>query len=128
MILAVPEAADGDFSGVEQVFYGAAPISEDLLRRAMARFPCAFSQVYGMTEATGVVTSLPPDMHVPGKLLSCGRPVPGVELRVLDAAGNDVSPGEVGEVAVRGAGVMRGYWKQPAAAAAAVDAAGWYRP
>jgi acyl-CoA synthetase (AMP-forming)/AMP-acid ligase II len=126
-ILAVPEAADADFSALEQIFYGASPISEDLLRRAMARFPCAFSQVYGMTEATGVVTTLPPEAHVPGKLLSCGRPVPGVELRVLDATGNDVAQGEVGEVAVRGAGVMRGYWRQPAATAAAIDADGWYR-
>jgi fatty-acyl-CoA synthase len=127
MILAVPESADADFSALEQIFYGASPISEDLLRRAMARFPCAFSQVYGMTEATGVVTSLAPEAHVSGKLLSCGRPVPGVELRVLDAMGNDVKQGEVGEVAVRGAGVMRGYWRQPEATATALDAAGWYR-
>ena len=127
MILAVPESAGADFSALEQIFYGASPISEDLLRRAMARFPCAFSQVYGMTEAAGVVTSLAPEAHVPGKLLSCGRPVPGVELRVLDAAGDDVAPREVGEVAVRGAGVMRGYWKQPAATAAAIDGDGWYR-
>jgi long-chain acyl-CoA synthetase len=74
-----------------------------------------------------VVTSLAPEAHVPGKLLSCGRPVPGVELRVLDAMGNDVKQGEVGEVAVRGAGVMRGYWRQPEATAAAIDANGWYR-
>jgi acyl-CoA synthetase (AMP-forming)/AMP-acid ligase II len=127
MILAVPESAHADFSALEQIFYGASPISEDLLKRAMARFPCAFSQVYGMTEATGVVTSLAPEAHVPGKLLSCGRPVPGVELRVLDAMGNDVKQGEVGEVAVRGAGVMRGYWRQPEATAAAIDADGWYR-
>jgi len=127
MILAVPESADADFSALEQIFYGASPISEDLLRRAMARFPCAFSQVYGMTEATGVVTSLAPEAHVPGKLLSCGKPVPGVELRVLDAMGNDVAQGEVGEVAVRGAGVMRGYWRQPEATAAAIDRDGWYR-
>jgi long-chain acyl-CoA synthetase len=73
------------------------------------------------------VTSLAPEAHVPGKLLSCGRPVPGVELRVLDAVGNDVAAREVGEVAVRGAGVMRGYWKQAAATSAAIDGEGWYR-
>jgi acyl-CoA synthetase (AMP-forming)/AMP-acid ligase II len=127
MILAVPVIAELDFSPLEQIFYGASPISEDLLRRAMAQFPCAFSQVYGMTEATGVVTTLPPEAHVPGKLLSCGRPVPGVELRVLDALGADVAQGEVGEVAVRGAGVMRGYWQQPAATASVLDGDGWYR-
>jgi acyl-CoA synthetase (AMP-forming)/AMP-acid ligase II len=127
MILAAPESTDADYSGLEQIFYGASPISEDLLRRAMARFRCPFSQVYGMTEATGVVTSLPPESHVPGKLLSCGKPVPGVELRVLDAAGNDVKQGEVGEIVLRGACIMRGYWRQPAATAAALDADGWYR-
>ena len=127
MILSVPDSAHADYSALENIFYGASPISEDLLKRAMARFPAAFSQVYGMTEAAGVVTSLPPDLHRPGKLLSCGRAVPGVELRVVDANGNDVPQGQVGEVVLRAACVMRGYWKQPEATAAALDAAGWYR-
>ena len=92
MILSVPDSAEADYSALEQVFYGASPISEALLRRAMARFPSAFTQVYGMTEVSGVVTCLPPDQHVPGKMLSCGRPIDGVELRVIDAAGHDVRP------------------------------------
>src|SRR5271165_6745194 len=113
MILATPECAEADYSALEQIFYGASPISEALLRRAMAQFRCAFTQVYGMTEACGVVTSLPPEKHVPGKLLSFGRRIPGVELRVIDAEGNDVKQGYVGEVAVRTATVTRGYWRQP---------------
>lgn len=127
MILAVPESAEADYSALEHVFYGASPISEALLRRAMARFPCKFTQVYGMTEATGVVTSLPPEKHVPGKLLSCGTPIDGVELRVIDAEGRDVPQGQVGEVALRAPFIMRGYWRQPEATAAAIDADGWYR-
>lgn len=127
MILAAPESVDADYSALENLFYGASPISEDLLRRAIARFPCAFTQVYGMTEACGVMTSLPPESHVPGKLLSCGRPLPGVELRILDGAGNDAKPGEVGEIALRADCIMRGYWQQPAATAAALSADGWYR-
>ncbi|HME24528.1 MAG TPA: long-chain-fatty-acid--CoA ligase [Acetobacteraceae bacterium] len=127
MILATPECAEADYSALEQIFYGASPISEALLRRAMTRFRCAFTQVYGMTEACGVVTSLPPERHVPGKLLSCGRPIPGVELRVIDADANDVKQGDVGEVAVRTATVTRGYWRQPEATRAAIDADGWYR-
>ena len=126
-LLAVPGIEGGDFSSLRHIFYGASPISEDLLKRAMARFPCPFSQVYGMTEATGVVTSLPPERHVPGKLLSCGQPVPGVELRIVDANGRDVPQGAVGEVTVRAAFVMRGYWNQPDATAAVLDADGWYR-
>ena len=127
MILSVPDAESIDFSALEHVFYGASPISEHLLARAMARFPAAFSQVYGMTEACGVVTALPPNMHIPGKLLSCGRPIPGVELRVIDPMGNDVPQGEVGEVAVRAPFVMQGYWNRPDATAAAIDEHGWYR-
>lgn len=127
MILSVPASAEADYSALEQLFYGASPISEALLRRAMARFSCQFTQVYGMTEATGVVTSLPPEKHVPGKLLSCGTPIAGVELRVIDAEGRDVPRGEVGEVALRAPFIMRGYWRQPEATAAAIDAEGWYR-
>jgi fatty-acyl-CoA synthase len=127
MILATPECAAADYSALEQIFYGASPISEALLRRAMTRFRCAFTQVYGMTEACGVVTSLPPERHVPGKLLSCGRPIPGVELRVIDAAGDAVKQGEVGEVAVRSTMVTCGYWRQPEATRAAIDGDGWYR-
>jgi acyl-CoA synthetase (AMP-forming)/AMP-acid ligase II len=127
MLLAAPESVDADYSALEQIFYGASPISEDLLRRAMARFPCAFSQVYGMTEATGVVTSLPPERHVAGKLLSCGKPIPCVALRIANAYGTDVAQGEVGEILLRAPFVMRGYWRQPAATAAALDADGWYR-
>lgn len=127
MILSAPESADTDYAALEHVFYGASPISEALLRRAMARLPCQFTQVYGMTEATGVVTSLPPEKHVPGKLLSCGSPIADVELRVVDAEGRDVPQGQVGEVALRAPFIMRGYWKQPQATAAAIDANGWYR-
>lgn len=126
-ILAVPGIEGGDFSSLKHIFYGASPISEDLLKRAMARFPCPFSQVYGMTEATGVVTSLPPERHVPGKLLSCGLPVPGVELRIVDANGRDVPQGAVGEVTVRASFVMRGYWNQPEATASVLSPDGWYR-
>ncbi len=127
MILGTSECAEADYSSLEQIFYGASPISEALLQRAMARFPCSFTQVYGMTEASGVVTCLPPEKHVAGKLLSCGQAISGVELRVIDAEGNDVKQGEVGEIAVRTPMVMRGYWKQPDATAAAITADGWYR-
>ncbi len=127
MILTTPDSAEADYSALEQIFYGASPISEALLQQAMARFPCAFTQVYGMTETSGVVTCLAPEKHVPGKLLSCGQPIGGMELRVIDAEGNDVRQGEVGEIAVRSAMVMRGYWRQPGATAAVIDGDGWYR-
>jgi len=54
-----------------------------------------------------------------------GRPLPGLELRLCDAAGREVAPGEVGELHVRGPGVMRGYYRNPEATAAAIDAEGF---
>ena len=65
--------------------YGASPISEDLLKRASARFRCEFVQLYGMTETCGAGTFLPHADHDPakGKLRSCGAAWPGVELKIV---------------------------------------------
>ena len=97
--------------------YGASPISDDLLLRAKARFACAFTQFYGMTETTGAGTLLADDAHDPalGKLRSCGKAWAGMELRIVDGAGREVGVGEVGEIVLRGPVVMRGYWNKPEA-------------
>ena len=62
----------------------------------------------------------------PERLLSAGRPIPGVEVRVVDEQGRDAPAGEVGEVWVRGPNVMQGYWNLPEETAAVLDAGGWY--
>jgi long-chain acyl-CoA synthetase len=90
----------------------------------MAVFPCGFQQVYGLTETTGAITLLPAEDHDPNdakKLLSCGYAQKGVELRIVGDDGNDKPAGEVGEIAVRSAQVMRGYWKLPEATARAIQ-------
>ena len=105
------------------------PISPSLLQRAAAVFRCDFIQYYGATETTGEVTCLGPDDHRgtrSERLRSCGRPLPGVELRIVASDGRELPAGEVGEIQVRTASLMKGYWNLPDATAdALVD--GWYR-
>jgi len=132
-MLAVPGVEQADFSTLDVLVYGASPISEQVLSDALKIFGCRFWQAYGLTETTGAVVNLPPDDHDPGgarahRLRSCGLPGPGVELRIVDnATGEDVSTGEVGEILIRSRQVMKGYWKQPDASAAAMVDGDWFR-
>ena len=136
-MLQVPGADRADYSSLKGISYGASPISEKVLVDAMRTFKCQFVQVYGLTETTGAVTCLPPEDHDPegpkqDLLRSAGKPMDGVELRVADAAGRDCAEGEVGEVWIRTAQNMKGYWADPKATGAAfVDrkagGPGWFR-
>ena len=96
-LLATPELATADVSSLRTVFYGALPISEDVLVRSMAALGCDFAQVYGLTETTGAITSLMPADHDPDGpradlLRSAGRPFDHVELRIVDPeSGRDPS-------------------------------------
>ncbi|MCW5736731.1 MAG: long-chain-fatty-acid--CoA ligase [Enhydrobacter sp.] len=123
-LLQAPQIGETDLSSLRLIVYGAAPIPAELLKQAMAIFPCGFQQVYGLTETTGAITVLPPEDHDPGdpgKLLSCGYAQEGVELRIVGDDGRDMEPGKVGEIAVRSVQVMGGYWKLPEATARAVQ-------
>jgi long-chain acyl-CoA synthetase len=99
------------------------------------RLPCEVAQFYGMTEAAPTVSQLSPENHRRGhageepyrrRLASMGTAVPGVEAEVRDDAGAPLPPGAIGELWVRGANVMLGYWNRPEATDAAL-ADGWYR-
>lgn len=128
MLMQAPEMAAADLTSMRTVSYGASPIAEDLLKAAKARFGCSFLQFYGMTESTGAGTYLPPDAHDParGKLRSCGVPWPGIEVKVVDAAGREVPTGEVGEIVIKAPIVMAGYWNRPDATAETIRD-GWLR-
>lgn len=122
-LVQAPQIRETDLSSLRLIVYGAAPIPAELLKQAMANFPCGFQQVYGLTETTGAITMLPPQDHDPGdarKLLSCGYAQAGVELRIVGDDGTDRPTGQVGEIAVRSRQVMAGYWKLPEATARAV--------
>jgi fatty-acyl-CoA synthase len=136
-MLQVPGAAKADYSSLKGISYGASPISEKVLIDAMRTFKCRFMQVYGLTETTGAITCLPPEDHDPEGpkkelLRSAGKPIDGVELRVVDASGRDCAEGEVGEVWIRTAQNMRGYWSNAKATGDAFverrpDGLGWFR-
>jgi long-chain acyl-CoA synthetase len=123
-LLQAPQIRETDLSSLRLIVYGAAPMPLDLLKQAMAVFPCGFQQVYGLTETTGAITLLPAEDHDPNdakKLMSCGYAQTGVELRIVGDDGREMPAGEVGEIAVRSAQVMRGYWKLPEATARAIQ-------
>jgi len=127
-MLQTPGCTETDFSSLDRIVYGASPINEGLLRQAQQVIGCRFVQVYGLTETTGAITLLSPEDHRsddPKRLLSCGRPLRTVELRVVDAEGNDVPTGEVGEVICRTPLNMKGYFNNPEATASALRG-GWF--
>jgi acyl-CoA synthetase (AMP-forming)/AMP-acid ligase II len=108
-LLYTPEVEKKDYSRFRRLMYGAAPMPEPLLRRAMEVFQCEFIQGYGLTESTGVLGLLLPEDHKTHATATC-REYSMSELRVVDRHGEPVRPGEVGEIVARGDGMMRGYW------------------
>ncbi|MFN3836068.1 MAG: long-chain-fatty-acid--CoA ligase, partial [Glycocaulis sp.] len=122
MLTQQPTIRDVDFSTLKQVFYGASPISEALLRTAVEIMGARFTQLYGLTETVGAGTFLPPEAHDPawGKLRSCGVPWPGAVVRVIDGEGRAVPTGDVGEIVIKAGFVMKGYWNRPEATEEAV--------
>jgi len=132
-LLQTPGVEQADLSSLQLLKYGASPIGDALLRRAIHVLGCRFMQVYGMTEASGTIVGLAPEDHDPGGprsslLRSCGRPFPWVEMRVIDPDTlQDGKVGDVGEIWVKSGMVMKGYWNNPAATTEAVMPGGWLR-
>jgi acyl-CoA synthetase (AMP-forming)/AMP-acid ligase II len=129
-LVMVPDVGSQRYDGLRFMVYGASPIAEETLRRAIDVFRCDFSQGYGMTETTAAVTFLSPEDHRlalrgrPELLLSAGRAMVGVDVRVVDEHDNPVPVGTVGEVVARGPQLMRGYWNLSEASAEALRG-GW---
>lgn len=132
-VLNWPGVEQADMSSMELLMYGAAPIGEVLLRRALETLNCKFMHAYGMTETAGTIVILNPEVHDPNGshrelLKSCGRAMPWVELRIVDPASNTELPhGEIGEIWVRTPMLMKGYWRNEAATRKAFAEDGWFR-
>jgi acyl-CoA synthetase (AMP-forming)/AMP-acid ligase II len=94
----------------------------------MSIFACDFGQVYGLTETAGAITYLPPEDHTAQsnvqRLLSCGKPLAGVDIKVVDAQGNEVTVGKVGHIICRTSKHMKGYWNLPVATSETIRG-GW---
>jgi fatty-acyl-CoA synthase len=127
-ILDSPQLHRTDLSSLESIFYGASPCSPTRLAEAIGIFGPVFFQFYGQTEAPMTVCVLRKEDHDltrPDRLSSCGKPIPGIDVRLLDDGGREVAEGEPGEICVRGPLVsLQGYKNRPDETAKAL-AGGW---
>jgi long-chain acyl-CoA synthetase len=104
------ESNPHDLSSLELLAYGGSPMSPQLIRRTRQLLPhTQLVQVYGLSE-TGFLTGLQDGEHTTHRLMSCGRPCPGIEVQIVDTAGNPVKTPNPGEIVARGANVMASYW------------------
>jgi len=134
-----PEFARFDLSSLKNLAYGAAPMPFPVIRRAIELFPqtVGFVNAYGQTETTSTLTALGPEDHrldgTPAevernlkRLASVGKPLPDVEVRVLDEDNQELPPNQIGEIVIRTPREMKGYVSQESAKVEdLLDAAGW---
>jgi long-chain acyl-CoA synthetase len=130
MLVNHPSITDYDLSGFQRLLYGASPMPEAVILKALEVIPhVEFYQAYGQTEASPIITLMGPEYHTTsgpnaGKLKGAGRAVAGIDLVILDGEGAILPCGEVGEICIRGENVMLGYWNLPEVTTAALDG-GW---
>ena len=125
MMLDHPDVRTFDLSALRQIQFGAAPMPEATLRRALELWPdLLWLHGWGMTEISPIGTALPHDLRLPAiagaRMRSCGHAVLNCEIKIADAEGNEVPRGTVGELLIRGPNVMLGYWNKPEETAAAL--------
>ncbi|HEX5806272.1 MAG TPA: long-chain-fatty-acid--CoA ligase [Macromonas sp.] len=130
MLLDELDATQQTPPGIRSIFYGAAPMDPALIERCFKTFGrCTFGNYYGMTEASGTISFLPPsghDVNRPELLRSVGRALPDYQLQIRDPKGQPLAPNQHGEVWVKTDALMSGYWKLPDATQEVLQD-GWYR-
>jgi acyl-CoA synthetase (AMP-forming)/AMP-acid ligase II len=135
-IMETPKFHDYDISSLKLITYGAAPMPYEVVRHAVETFDCGLMNAYGQTESTSSLTYLGPEDHdIKGlsadekekklhRLRSVGRPMDDIDVAILDDENNLLGMGNEGEICVRGARVMKEYYKQADATATAIHD-GW---
>jgi fatty-acyl-CoA synthase len=113
-----------NFDHLDKVVVSGSLCPADLAVRIEKTMGCTLLNGYGLIEATGVVTLTRPDDPEDVRCNTVGRPIPGVEMKVVDENRNPCAPGEVGELAVRGY-LMKGYYKNEAKTREVIDEQGW---
>ena len=122
-MLNLPDHDRYDTSALRVCGSGGASMPVELMRGFEQAFSCEILEGYGLSETSPVASFNHPDRErKPG---SVGTPIAGVEMRVVDEADHDLPAGEIGEIVVRGANVMKGYWNRPEATAEAMRG-GWF--
>jgi long-chain acyl-CoA synthetase len=118
-----PDPAGADTSSLRTCISGGASMPVEIMRGFEQAFGCMILEAYGLSETSPVASfNHPGRARKPG---SIGTPLEGTEMRVVDADGNGLPAGEVGEIAIRGHNVMAGYWGKPAATAESISD-GWF--
>ena len=118
-MLAVPDVKKYDTSSLKFIWYGGSPMPLEVVRKGLEVFGPVFGQGYGQSESGPAISHLPKEDHdvlgtpLEKRLSSVGQPDIGVQVRVVDEKGNDVAPGEMGEIIVRSKHIMLEYWKKP---------------
>jgi acyl-CoA synthetase (AMP-forming)/AMP-acid ligase II len=131
-VLGLPDVHDHAYDRLELMYYGAAAMSPNLLRRAMDTFGCDFLNAFGAGTEAGLQAVLTPEDHRaalngrPELLGSIGKPAYGVALKIIDDELNEVPPGEIGEIATRSDMVMDGYLEMAEETGRALRG-GWFR-
>lgn len=120
-MFSLPDFETYDLSSLKRIWYAASPMPLEILKKAIKKFGPILIQGYGQTESGPLVSCLPKQAHnvIEGSqedqkiLVSCGQPCPGVHIRIVNEKGEDVRPGELGEIIVHGEQIMVEYWKRP---------------
>jgi long-chain acyl-CoA synthetase len=117
-LIQVPDVSKYDLSSLRLILYAGSSMPVELLKKALAIFPCGFAQLYGQTESGPFTTVLKPEDHAlegpaVARLASSGKPALNYEIRIVDENDNDVPQGEIGEIIGRSEAMMIGYWQMP---------------
>jgi len=126
-----------NLSSLKVITYGAAPMPISVMKRALEAFSGVnFINAFGQTETASTITMLAPEDHVLTgnseeierklkRLTSIGRPLPDVEMKIVDLSGKELAPGEIGEIVTRGPRVMTGYYKDEEKTSRTINKDGW---
>jgi acyl-CoA synthetase (AMP-forming)/AMP-acid ligase II len=126
-----------DLSSLKVITYGAAPMPISVMKKALEVFPGVnFINAFGQTETASTITMLTPEDHIITgsaeerekklkRLSSIGRPLPDVEMKIVDPSGKELPPGEIGEIVTKGPRVMTGYYKDEDKTSKTIDKDGW---
>jgi acyl-CoA synthetase (AMP-forming)/AMP-acid ligase II len=132
-----PDFSKHDLRSLQVVTYGAAPMPLEVIKKAVDVFPwVSFINAFGQTETASTITTLGPEDHIIAgteeekekklrRLSSIGKPMSDVEMKIVGEEGDELPPGQVGEIVARGPRVMTGYWKDEEKTEKTIDKEGW---
>ena len=121
-----PRFAEFDLSSLRTGIIAAAPCPEEIVRKIRTVMGCDIMVFYGLTESTASVTSTTFEDDDYIRSITVGRVLPGSEAKVVDSQRENVPIGEVGELALRGPGITKGYYRMPERTTEAIDKEGWF--